>query len=76
MTTAIVYAVKGSNAYDNYQNADNSEDAARFREETMDADRTRNIAIVSTIGIWGINILDASLAEKRARKKNPPPAGK
>ena len=72
LTTAIVYAVRGSEAYENYQNAGTAEEAARYREETMDADRTRNIAIVSTVGVWGINVLDAALAERRRKKKSAP----
>jgi hypothetical protein len=68
ITTAVVFAVRGSRAYDRYKEATTAEEALRFRQETIDADRVRNASIAAGVLVWGLNIVDAALAERRARK--------
>jgi hypothetical protein len=68
ITAVVVYAVRGSRAYDRYQAATTPEEAERYRQETIDADRVRNIGIASGALIWGGNLVDVVLAERRARK--------
>jgi hypothetical protein len=72
ITTAVVYAVRGSHAYQRYQDATTEEDAVRWREETMRLDRARNVSIVASAAVWGLNVLDAALAERRAHRRKPP----
>lgn len=69
ITSVVVFAVRGSRAYNRYQDAETPEDAVYFRAQTVDADRRRNISIAAGAFVWGLNVLDAALAERRARKK-------
>jgi hypothetical protein len=71
VTAVVVYAVRGSKAYRRYRDATDPDEAAFWREETVRLDRVRNAGIVAGAAVWGLNVLDAALAERRARKRKP-----
>lgn len=68
LTSTVVFAVRGSRAYGRYQDAQTPQEAILYREQTIEADRRRNISIAALAGVWGLNILDVALAERRRRK--------
>jgi hypothetical protein len=66
ISSAIVYTVKGSHSYSNYQNADNTPDAIYYRELTEKYDKRRNISLALGAIVWAVNLLDMSLAKEKS----------
>jgi hypothetical protein len=60
---------KGNIYYGRYRDADNVEDAVRYRELTEDYDRKRNIFIFAAVGIWAVNLLDIYVIVKNKEKQ-------
>ena len=65
LSSAIVYAVKGSRSYSNYRKADNSPDAIYFRQLTERYDKRRNLSLALGAIVWAINLLDMSLSQRK-----------
>ncbi len=59
---------EGNKYYKLYKNADNTQDAIKFRELTIKFDKRRNRFIAGAIAVWGLNLIDMSLKTKK--KKN------
>ncbi len=60
---------KGNTYYSRYRDADNVEDAVRYRELTEDYDKKRNIFILAAVGIWAVNLLDIYVIVKKKEKQ-------
>lgn len=54
----VIYNNKGNNGYDKYQNSNNVEDIIRFRNETEQSYKTRNLFIAGIFSVWLIHIID------------------
>jgi hypothetical protein len=52
-----------------YKDADNIDDAVRYRELTEKYDKNRNIYILAAVGIWAINLVDTYVIVKNKEKK-------
>jgi hypothetical protein len=66
ISSAIIYTVKGSHSYSNYQNADNTPDAIYYRELTESYDKRRNISLALGAIVWAVNLLDMSLTKEKS----------
>jgi hypothetical protein len=60
---------KANKFYRQYKEADNTEDAIKFRELTEKYDKDRNIFILAAVGIWAVNLVDIYVIVKKKEKK-------
>ena len=60
---------KANKYYLKYKEADNIEDAVRFRELTEKYDKNRNIFILAAVGFWAVNLIDTYVIVKNKEKK-------
>ena len=67
LSSAVVYAVKGSHSYDNYRDAANTPDAIHYRQLTERYDKRRNISLVAGAVVWAVNLLDMSLSRSKPK---------
>jgi len=65
----VSYNRKGNTYYRCYREAQNIEDAVRFRDLTEDYDRKRNIFILTALGIWAVNLIDIYVIVKNKKKQ-------
>lgn len=67
------YNHEGNNAYAKYKNADNVQDAVKFREMTSDYDTKRNQYLLVAAGVWVVNLIDIYLivTNKEKKMENP-----
>ena len=64
------YNHKGNQYYDKYSEADNVDDAVKYRELTEKYDRRRNQYILVAIGVWALNLIDIYVIVKNKKKNN------
>jgi hypothetical protein len=63
------YNRKGNTYYQRYRDAQNIDDAVRFRDLTEDYDRKRNIFILTALGIWAVNLIDIYVIVRNKNKQ-------
>jgi len=61
---------KGNQYYDKYNEAENVEDAVKYRKSTEKYDTRRNQYILMAIGVWAINLIDIYFIVKNKKKNN------
>ena len=61
---------KGNQYYDKYKEADNVDDAVKYRELTEKYDTSRNQYILAAIGVWALNLIDIYFIVKNKKKNN------
>jgi hypothetical protein len=61
---------KGNQYYDKYKEADNVDDALKYRELTEKYDTRRNQYILVAIGVWALNLIDIYFIVKNKKKTN------
>jgi len=61
---------KGNQYYDQYREADNVDDAVKYRELTEKYDIRRNQFILVAIGVWALNLIDIYFIVKNKKKNN------
>ena len=60
---------KGNQYYDQYKEADNGDDAVKFRELTEEYDTKRNQYFLVAAGIWAVNLIDIYFIVKYKKKR-------
>jgi hypothetical protein len=64
----LSYNHKGNWYYERYKQADDREDAVRYRGLTEKYDRRRNAFILAAAGIWALNLVDIYVIVKNKEK--------
>ncbi len=60
---------RGNTNYSLYRQADNTEDAIKYRGLTEKYDKKRNVGMLIAAGVWAVNLLDISMIVRHKSKK-------